>query len=75
MSVIPVLPHSYCAAFSDGYVWITNSGPAGDASPGSVQRIDPATDEVVATVPVGPAPRFLAAGEGAAWTLNWGTGR
>jgi virginiamycin B lyase len=62
--VVSVAPDSYCAAFSDGFVWITNSGAPGDAASGSVQRIDP----------VGPAPRFLAAGEGSAWTLNWGDG-
>ena len=41
---------------------------------GSVQRIDPTTNEVVATIPAGPTPRFLAAGEGGVWTLNWGDG-
>lgn len=71
---IAVLPNSFCAAFGDDSVWITNSGSPGGTAPGSVQRIDPATNEVAATIPAGPAPRFLAAGEGAVWTLNWGDG-
>ena len=70
---IPVLPHSYCADFAFDAVWITNSGADG-VSTGSVQRIDPKTNRVAATVQTGPGPRFLAAGEGAVWTLNWGDG-
>ncbi len=70
---ITVLPHSYAAVFAYNAVWITNSGPPGDTS-GSVQRIDPATNQVVATIPTGPVPRFLAGGEGGVWTLNWGDG-
>jgi len=73
-ATIPVSPNSFCAAFGDDAVWITNSAPATGTSEGSVQRIDPRTNEVVATIPVGPQPRFLAAGEGAVWTLNWGDG-
>ncbi len=40
----------------------------------SLQRIDPATNAVVATILVGPTPRFLAAGAGGARTLNQGGG-
>ena len=47
---------------------------AGTTTAGSVQRIDPATNQVVATIPVGPTPRFLAAGERGVWTLNQGDG-
>lgn len=71
---IDVLPDSYCAVFDFDAVWITNSKSANGSSTGSVQRIDPATDQVVATIPTGPDPRFLAAGEGGVWTLNWGDG-
>lgn len=71
---IEVLPHSYAAAFGFDSVWISNSGSPGQTGPGSVQRIDPAANRVIATVPTGPVPRFLAAGEGAVWTLNWGDG-
>src|SRR6185369_6595973 len=44
------------------------------ANAGSVQRIDPQSNSVVATIPVGPRPRFLAAGAGGVWTLNQGDG-
>jgi virginiamycin B lyase len=71
---IPVLPHSYAAAFAFDAAWITNSGSLEGSSPGSIQRIDPETNQVAATIPVGHVPRFLAAGEGAVWTLNWGDG-
>jgi DNA-binding beta-propeller fold protein YncE len=37
-------------------------------------RVDPATNTVVATIPVGQNPRFLAVGEGSVWTLNQGDG-
>ena len=37
-------------------------------------RIDPQTNAVVATIAVGPEPRFLAIGEGSLWTLNQGDG-
>jgi len=73
-ATITVLPNSYCAAFADNSVWITNSGSPEGTSQGSVQRIDPTTNQVVSTIPAGPMPRFLAAGEGAVWTLNWGDG-
>jgi len=73
-ATIRVMANSFCADFAFGSVWITNSGSPEGSSAGSVQRIDPATNEVVATIPAGPAPRFLAAGEGGVWTLNWGDG-
>src|SRR6266852_977885 len=41
---------------------------------GTLARFDPATNLVVETIPVGPAPRFLATGEGSVWTLNQGDG-
>ena len=79
---IKVKPFSYCAAFGYGAVWITNSGQiqyhrngevtAGE--PGSVQKIDPETNQVVATISVGFAPYFLATGENGVWILNQGDG-
>ena len=71
---MPVAANSFTAAFGFGAVWVTNTGAPRTTAPGSVQRIDPATNQVVATIPVGPVPRFLAAGEGAVWTLNQGDG-
>jgi YVTN family beta-propeller protein len=55
-------------------VWITNSAHDDESASGSVQRIDPATNRVTATIRTGPDPRFLAAGEGAVWTFNWADG-
>ena len=40
----------------------------------SVSRVDPNTNLVVETINVGKAPRFIAAGAGAVWTLNQGDG-
>src|SRR5262249_8121558 len=40
----------------------------------SVARVDPATNLVVETIPVGKKPRFIAAGGGAVWALNQGDG-
>jgi len=45
-------------------VWITNT----DSN--SVQRIDPVTNSVTATIPVGKKPWVIAAGENGIWTLN-----
>ena len=67
-------PHSFAAAFGFGSMWISTTGTRARVGLGSVQRIDPATNAVVATITVGPAPRFLAAGEGGVWTLNRGDG-
>ena len=52
----------------EGAVWVTNPTKS------LVQKIDPETNRVVATTPVGPTPRFLAVGEGGVWTLNQADG-
>ena len=49
-------------------VWATNQGRIE-----KLQRDQPRPVSPV-SVPVGPTPRFLAAGEGAVWTLNQGDG-
>jgi len=76
---IKVLPFSYCVAFGYDAVWITNTGKVKNIfstgmvegkNQGSVQRINPETNEVVATISTGKAPRFLAVGENGIWTLN-----
>lgn len=81
-AIIKVKPFSYCAAFGYGAVWITNSGQIeyhrnGEVTArdlGSVQKIDPKTNQVVATITVGFAPNFLATGEKGIWVLNEGDG-
>lgn len=39
-----------------------------------VSRIDPRTNQVVARIPVGPSPRFMALSDAALWVLNQGDG-
>jgi virginiamycin B lyase len=53
---------------SDGVVWITG----GNAN--ILTAVDASSGAVLATIPVGPKPRFLAAGGGSIWTLNQGDG-
>ena len=52
-------------AVTEGSVWVANQHN------GSVQRIDPATNRVVATIPVGPiapnGPQIMSAGPGGVW--------
>jgi DNA-binding beta-propeller fold protein YncE len=36
--------------------------------------VDPKTNAVICSVPVGPGPRFLTTGAGSVWTLNQGDG-
>jgi YVTN family beta-propeller protein len=48
----------------------TAQAPAPSAAGNSVAAIDPASNTVVADVPVGGTPTAIAAGEGALWVLN-----
>jgi YVTN family beta-propeller protein len=45
-----------------GSVWVANGGD------GTVSRIDPRTDEVIETIPVGHRPQGIAVAGGAVWT-------
>src|SRR5205823_12926099 len=64
---IPVGPQPEGIAVSPGAVWVANRGDP------SVSRIDPTTNRVVATIPVGPASACcsdhmaVTAGRGAVW--------
>jgi len=59
---IPVGPLPNSIAVGDEAVWVGNEGD------GSVSRIDPATNQVVATIPIGKKGFLrLAAGEGRVW--------
>ena len=60
------------AAF--GSVWTANQDPSAPPGPGSgsVSRIDPVSNQVVQTIPSGPSPLTISAGEGALWTANHG---
>jgi streptogramin lyase len=59
---------SYNPLFSEGLIWVTHANGA------SVATIDPASGSQHGTTWTGPAPRFLAAGHRAIWTLNQGDG-
>jgi virginiamycin B lyase len=65
---IAIAPGSYNPLFADGIVWVTSG--KGNLLTG----VDSASGDVVATIPVGSKPRFLAAGDGIVWTLNQGDG-
>jgi streptogramin lyase len=59
---------SYNPLFSNGVVWITGF----DSN--VLVAVDASTGGVLASIPVGPKPRFLTAGGGSVWTLNQGDG-
>ena len=54
------------AAAGDGAVWLSNP------SLNTVTRVDPATNTVTATIPVGPQPQGIAVSPGAVWVANAG---
>lgn len=66
--VIQLPAGSYNPVFAGGMLWVTRVDGA------EVSVVDPGTNTVVSSVPVGPNPRFTAAGAGAVWTLNQGDG-
>src|SRR5438874_2214869 len=59
---------SYGLAFGDDAIWATSTDKS------VVTRVDPHTNLIVETIPVGKSPRFVAAGAGSVWTLNQGDG-
>ena len=71
-------------AVGEGAVWVTSVGVAEDGrdAPGTVSRIDPATDTVTATIDdavaategAGGSGEGLAVGEGAVWVTNSANG-
>jgi streptogramin lyase len=70
-SVQPVAslpPGSFNPYFSNGRIWVTR------AEGSEITSVDATTGAILAHAATGPHPRFLAAGEGAVWTLNQGDG-
>jgi YVTN family beta-propeller protein len=63
---IPVGTSPVNIAFGSGSIWVSNNGN------GTVSRVDPTSDRVVATVDVGGAPAGIAAGAGSVWVGNFG---
>src|SRR6185436_1221007 len=54
--------------YGDGALWISSPDKS------VVTRVDAKTNQVTATIEVGPKPRFLTFGAGSVWTLNQGDG-
>ena len=56
-------------AVGEGGVWTLNRGDGSGSGGATVSRVDPKTNKVVATIPVGDlgAPAEIAAGEGSVW--------
>jgi virginiamycin B lyase len=65
---VSIPPGSYNPVFSNGVIWI--SGVESNV----LTAVDASSCKILASVPVGSRPRFLAAGEGSIWTLNQGDG-
>jgi DNA-binding beta-propeller fold protein YncE len=59
---------SYNPLFADGIIWVTGFDT------NVVTSVDDSSGRVLASIAVGPKPRFLAAGAGSIWTLNQGDG-
>ncbi|HVA33076.1 MAG TPA: DUF4440 domain-containing protein [Candidatus Baltobacteraceae bacterium] len=65
---VAIAPGSYNPLFAYGVVWVTS----GERN--LLTGVDATSGDVVATIPVGSKPRFLAAGGGFIWTLDQGDG-
>src|ERR1039458_2559046 len=65
---ISIPPGSYNPLFRAGIIWITGFDSY------VLVAVDAAAGKVLESVPVGPKPRFLTAGDGSIWTLNQGDG-
>jgi virginiamycin B lyase len=65
---VSIPPGSYNPIFSDGKIWITGF----DSN--MLVVVDASAGRQVASIPVGPKPRFVTAGTGSVWTLNQGDG-
>jgi len=65
---ISIPPGAYNPLFSDGIIWITGF----DSN--VLVTVDASTGGVLASIPVGPKPRFLTSGGDSIWTLNQGDG-
>ncbi|HEX4385158.1 MAG TPA: hypothetical protein VH083_19500, partial [Myxococcales bacterium] len=59
---------SFNPVHASGKIWVTRFEGA------EITKVDAATGAIEGTYKTGPSPRFLAAGEGAVWTLNQGDG-
>ncbi|HXW60955.1 MAG TPA: hypothetical protein VEJ45_00005 [Candidatus Acidoferrales bacterium] len=65
---ISVPPGSFNPVFADGIIWVTGFESS------VVTAVDASSGGVLASIVVGPKPRFLTSGAGSIWTLNQGDG-
>ncbi len=56
-------------AAGEGSIWVVSSEFRSGGDP-ALYRVDPQSDEVVATIPLGAVPLEVAVGEGAVWVSN-----
>lgn len=70
----PAPPGAAALRAGHGAVWVSVSPRSSTAAPGSLVRLNPSTGDVVATIGLGPGPRFLAIGPDAVWVMNQGDG-
>lgn len=63
-----VFPGSYNPLYSEGIIWITC------VEGNLLTAVDAVSGKVLASIAVGPRPRFLTAGGGSLWSLNQGDG-
>jgi virginiamycin B lyase len=68
VSKIAIPAGSFTAIFDSGSVWITST------KGNLLTRVDAKSAKVLAKIPFGPEPRFLAAGLEGIWALNQGDG-
>jgi DNA-binding beta-propeller fold protein YncE len=54
--------------FADDFVWVASFEHS------VIMKVDPASNQIAAQIPVGKNPRFATSGAGAVWTLNQGDG-
>lgn len=68
----PILEWASGLAVRDGALWIADALPATNAGPqsGQLRKVDEATNQVVATIPVGRSPEGMAFTPGSVWTAN-----
>jgi glutamine cyclotransferase len=69
VATIPVEGAPVHVAAGEGFVWVAGSSGASEDASSNVSKVDPATNQVVATFPGNPRREgsAIAVGEGAAW--------
>jgi DNA-binding beta-propeller fold protein YncE len=76
VSATLVIPQeAFNVVVGEGAVWVDINPELGNGTgPGSLLRIDPTVNRVMATIPVGLDPNGIAVGAGLLWVANQGDG-